>query len=156
MSTLTAPLSAVAALEPPSPDTLIRLNQIHERTLAFPQAEIATEHLFHGGMYARTIRLEPETLMNGSLIRRATVLIVHGACAVIAGDRLVELEGYNVIPGCAGRKQTFVTRGPVEMTMIFPTQVATVEEAEDEVFAEAEELMSRKDSSRDTIRITGQ
>ena len=59
-------------------------------------------------------------------------------------------------PGCAGRKQLFWTRGPVEMTMIFPTHAQTVTEAEDEVFAEAEQLQSRKDSSRNTVMITGQ
>jgi len=156
MSTLAIPLPVTAALVPPSPAMLSRLNQIHERTLAFPQAEIATEHLFHGGMYARTIRLEPETIMNGSLIRCATILIIHGSCAVAIGDQVVELSGYNVIPGCAGRKQSFVTRGPVEMTMLYATKITDVAEVEDEVFAEADQLISRKDGSRDTITITGQ
>lgn len=144
------------ALTPASPGMLARLALIHERTLAFPQAEITTAHLLHGGMYTRTIRLDPQTIMNGSLIRKATVLIVQGSCAVLAGDEVLELAGYNVLPGCAGRKQTFVTRGPVEMTMIFPTQAQTVAEAEDEIFAEADQLISRKDGSRDQITITGQ
>jgi hypothetical protein len=68
----------------------------------------------------------------------------------------VELVGYNVIPGCVGRKQSFVTRGPVEMTMIFSTQAENITKAEDEVFAEAGQLISRKNGSRDTITITGQ
>jgi hypothetical protein len=153
---MTIPLPVTAALVPPSPSVLGKLNQIHEWTLAFPQAEIATEHLLHGGMYARTIRLEPETLMNGSLIKLATILIIQGSCAVVIGDRVVELVGYNVIPGCVGRKQSFVTRGPVEMTMIFSTQAENITKAEDEVFAEAGQLISRKNGSRDTITITGQ
>jgi hypothetical protein len=107
-------------------------------------------------MYVRTIRLQPGTVMIGSLIKLATVLIVNGATSVLIGDDRVELEGYNVIPGCAGRKQLFLTRGEVEMTMIFPTKAKTVEEAEDEVFAEADLLMSRRDSSNDTITITGE
>ena len=40
--------------------------------------------------------------------------------------------------------------------MIFPTSVVTVEEAENEIFGEASELMSRKDGSRDMVMITGQ
>jgi hypothetical protein len=156
MSAMTIPLPVTASLVPPSPSVLGKLNQIHEWTLAFPQAEIATEHLLHGGMYARTIRLEPETLMNGSLIKLATILIIQGSCAVVIGDRVVELVGYNVIPGCVGRKQSFVTRGPVEMTMIFSTQAENITKAEDEVFAEAGQLISRKNGSRDTITITGQ
>jgi hypothetical protein len=68
----------------------------------------------------------------------------------------VDLTGYNIIPGCAGRKQLSVTHSPVEMTMIFPTQATTVEEAENEICAEADQLMSRKDNSKDKIMITGQ
>jgi hypothetical protein len=135
---------------------IAQLNEINKLILACPQVEIVTEHLIHGGMYARTIRLQPETKMLGSLVQRATVLIVHGDCSVLIGDRRVELTGFNVIPGCAGRKQLFWTHGFVEMTMIFPTSAQTVTEAEDEAFAEADQLISRKDGSRDTVTITGQ
>ena len=145
-----------AALVPPSPEKLNKLALVQDGLLTFEQIPIATEHLVHGGMYVRTIRLQPGTVMIGSLIKLATVLIVNGATSVLIGDDRVELEGYNVIPGCAGRKQLFLTRGEVEMTMIFPTKAKTVEEAEDEVFAEADLLMSRRDSSNDTITITGE
>jgi hypothetical protein len=62
-------------LTPPSAKTLAALSGLHEWTRQFEQTPIATEHVLHGGMYARTIRLEPETLMNGSFIRRATLLM---------------------------------------------------------------------------------
>lgn len=146
----------VAELVPASPATLAKLNAIHEWTMQFEQTPIGTEHLIHGGMYARTIRLEPETIMNGSLIKAPTILIVHGRCLVVTGDAAVEIDGYNVFPGCAGRKQTFVTRGVVEMTMLYATSAKTVAEAEDEVFAEADLLMSRRDGDRDTITVTGE
>jgi hypothetical protein len=154
MSALTAPLPI--AMVAASPAVLAQLNEINKIILSCPQIELATEHLFHGGMYARTIRLQPGTKMMGSLIKLATVLIVHGDCSVLIGDQRVELTGYNVIPGCAGRKQFFWTHGPVEMTMIYPTSLATVEEAEDEVFAEADQLMSRRDGRGDTIVVTGE
>ena len=154
MSTLTAPLPI--AMFPASPAVLEQLNEINKIILSYPQIELATEHLFHGGMYARTIRLQPGTKMMGSLIKLATVLIVHGDCSVLIGDQRVELTGYNVIPGCAGRKQFFWTHGPVEMTMIYPTTLSTVEEAENEVFAEADQLVSRRDGSGDTIVVTGE
>jgi len=154
MSALVAPITA--ALVPPSPEMLQAIERIHERVLACPQCEIATEHLIHGGMYARTIRLVPGTKMVGSLIRHATILIIQGDCSVLIGDQRIDLTGYNVIPGCAGRKQFFVTLGPVEMTMIYPTSAWTVEEAEDDIFVEADQLVSRRDSSRDQVTITGQ
>ncbi len=145
-----------AALIPPSSAMLDRLDQANLRILSFPQTEIATEHLLHGGMYARTIRLESGIVMMGSLIRLATILILQGDCSVTIGDKEVFFSGYNVLPGCAGRKQLFLTHGSVQMTMIFPTLAKTIEEAENEIFAEADQLMSRKDGSRDTITITGQ
>jgi hypothetical protein len=49
--------------------------------------------------------------MNGSFIKAATLLIIHGPCLMTVGDEVVELEGYNVIPGCAGRKQSFRDQG---------------------------------------------
>ena len=156
MSALAAPLPIFSALIPPSPAMLAQLDEINQLILAQPQVSLVTEHLIHGGMYARTIRLAPETKMVGSLIRLATVLIIHGDCSVLIGDERIELTGYNVIPGCAGRKQLFWTHGPVEMTMLYPTSATGVTEAEDEIFAEADQLISRKDDSRDQVTITGQ
>ena len=146
----------LAALVPPTPAMLEQLAEVNKLILACPQIELATEHLIHGGMYARTIRLQPDTKMMGSLIRLATILIVHGDCSVLIGDERIELTGYSIIPGCAGRKQLFWTHGPVEMTMIFPTSVKTIKDAEDLVFAEADQLMSRRNGSEDQVTITGQ
>ena len=42
------------------------------------------------------------------------------------------------------------------MTMIYPTSAQTVAEAEDEIFADVDQLVSRKDGSRDQVTITGQ
>ena len=145
-----------AALQAASPATLDKLAQVQRAMLTVEQPPLTTEHILHGGMYARTIRLEPGVVMIGSLIKRPTLLIFHGSGSVLAGDDRVDLAGYYVLPGRAGRKQLFVTGGPVEMTMVYATQATTIEEAEDEVFAEAELLQSRKDYSRDTITITGE
>ena len=153
MSALTAP---VYALTPPSPALLDQISQASDVIRRFPQVEVVTEHLLHGGMYARTIRREPGIVAVGSIILRATVLIVNGSCSMMVEDRRIDLTGYNVLPGLPGRKSFSLTHGPVEMTMIFPTAATTVEEAENEIFGEADQLMSRKDGSKDQIKITGQ
>lgn len=145
-----------AALAPTSPETLDKLAVVQKQLLGFEQIPIATEHILHGGMYARTIRMKPGTVLTGSLIKLATMVIINGSTAVFVGDGWAELDGYNVLPASAGRKQLFVTRGTVEVTMIFPTQAQTIEEAEDEVFAEADLLISRRDGGNDTITITGE
>jgi hypothetical protein len=144
------------ALTPPSPEMLDKMNQANDLIRACPQVEIVTEHLIHGGMYARTIRRGPGVVAVGSLILRATILIVSGPCTLVTGDRRIDLHGYNVLPGLAGRKQISLTHGDVEMTMIFPTSAKTVEDAENEIFAEADQLVSRRDGDRDIITITGQ
>jgi len=148
---------APVALTSPSSVVLDKIAQASDIIRQFPQVEVVTEHLIHGGMYARTIRREPGIVAVGSVILRATILIVNGPCSMIGGDgKRIDLTGYNVLPGLPGRKSFSLTHGPVEMTMIFPTSAKTIEEAENEIFAEAEELISRKDGSQDTVTITGQ
>ena len=145
----------IALTAPPS-NTLEKLNQAHEIISSCPQVEILTEHLIHGGMYARTVRRGAGIVAVGSVILRATILIVNGPCSMLVDGRRIDLTGYNVIPGLAGRKSFSLTHGDVEMTMIYPTSARTVEEAENEIFAEADQLMSRKDGSNDQVTITGQ
>jgi hypothetical protein len=135
---------------------LRQLDALNGVILSYEQVPLATEHILHGGMYIRTIRLQPETKMMGSLILKPTILIVHGATSVLIGDERVELDGYNVIPGCAGRKQFFWTHSEVEMTMICKTDAKTVEDAENEIFAEADQLMSRRNGDGDIIVVTGE
>lgn len=146
----------LGGLAPVSHDTLASIEIVHEALLQVADVEVATEHLLHAGMYVRTIRFEPGTVSVGSLIKRPTVLIVNGPCSVMGEGGWIQLEGYNVIPGFAGRKMLRVTRGHCELTMIYATRATTVEEAEAEVFAEADILLSRRGGARDTITITGE
>jgi hypothetical protein len=133
---------------------LEKLTHIQNEILEKPQVEINTEHVIHGGMYIRTIRLGPEVVLVGALVKVSTVLIVSGKTAVFTGEGWIQLDGYHVIPARAGRKQIFVTREETSITMIFRTDAKTVEEAEEEFTDEAEALMSRKNEN-DTVVITG-
>jgi len=119
------------------------------------QVDVVTEHVIHGGMYARTIRLDADIVIAGVHIVLPTLLVVHGDADVLIDDGWVAIRGYGVLPGSAGRKQVFVTRSAVEMTMVFPTQARTVEDAEREFTDEYEKLMSHK-SVRDEVLITGE
>ena len=150
-------VSHAAVLTAASTAVLDRLDRASDLIRQFPQIEVATEHLLHGGMYARTIRRGPGVVAVGSIILRATVLIVCGDCSLVDGDgRVHRFTGYSVLPGMAGRKSLSLTHSEVQMTMIFPTSAKTVEEAENEIFGEAEDLMSRKDGSKDTFVVTGE
>jgi hypothetical protein len=120
------------------------------------QISIATEHVLHGGMYARTIRLKPQDYILGSLINLPTMLILNGCASVLAGNQVIDYEGYNVIPGSAGRQSLFIANSWVELTMIFPTSARTVDEAEEEVFAMCDLLTSRREDSEEWVTITGE
>jgi selenocysteine-specific translation elongation factor len=106
--------------------------------------QVQMEHHLHAGMYARTCRLAANQVITSVLIKIPTLLIVNGDCVVLAGEKWHELKGYNVIPANSRRKQIYVTRGATEITMIFPTDAKTVQEAESEFTDEADSLLSRR------------
>jgi hypothetical protein len=94
-------------LPTPSPEALANIYEVERRVRETKQIEIPTEHLIHGGMYARTVRLAPGVLIVGVLIKVPTVVIVNGDTVTLAGDQWARLTGFNVIPGGAGRKADF-------------------------------------------------
>lgn len=143
------------SLSPSSPDVLAAVYAAQELVGSVDQAEIVTEHLIHGGMYARTLRLGAGVVIVGALLKVPTVVLVHGEVDVFNGDGWVRLEGFSVLAGSAMRKQVFVTRSAVEMTSVFPTTAGTVEEAERAMTDEYEELMSHA-SALDKVWITGE
>lgn len=115
--------------------------------------EVRTEHVIHAGMYARTIAMPAGMVLTGVLLKRPTLLIVTGWAEVLAGEEWLELKGYSVIPASAGRKQVFVSKSAVMITMLFPTEARTVEEAEAQVTDEAPALLSRRQDAN-TVVIT--
>lgn len=146
MNDLTTPLPV---LVPPDAQTLAVLRDIDAQMLELPQTGIAIDHLIHGGMYARTAHVPPDTIVSGALLRRATVLILHGDVSVFTGVDSVRLTGFNVLPGNAGRKQLFRTHTETHMTMVLPSDAQSVDDAEHEFTSEPELLM--KTAGRVTI-----
>lgn len=141
MSKLALPLVTLPAMRSEAVEAVRRFEAISRQR---PQIDIPTQHLLHAGMYARTIRIPAGLVMTGALIKRATVLIVSGDCSVYTGEQVRRLTGYCVLPGCAGRKQVFRTYAETHMTMLFPTNATTAEEAEEEFTDEAHNLMTRR------------
>lgn len=120
------------------------VRQLEELVLKVPQIKIPTNHLFHAGVYARTIMIPAGVILTGALIKIATVLVVSGDVIVYMGEKTKELHGYgNVLAASGGRKQAFVAITDTYLTMIFATKVKSVEAAEDEFTDEANLLFSR-------------
>ncbi len=128
----------IAAMSDTAIDTVRRLEAA---ALEHPQVSIAVDHFLHAGLYSRTV-LVPA----GVMITVPTLLIVRGDTTVYVGDGTMRLEGYHVVRADAGRKQAFVAHGDTHLTMIFPTQAATVEEAEREFTNEVDKLQSRQEA----------
>lgn len=148
--TLSAPsLPAMAA------DDVAKVGRLEAHLRSLDQVEIETQHHFHAGMYARTIRIPAGVVITGALIKIPTLLIVSGHAAVFIGGESVELCGYHVMPGSAGRKQVFYAHADTDLTMLFPTNAKTVEEAEAEFTDEASLLMSRNQANDPFVFFTG-
>lgn len=137
------------------PAAINRVRELEAAALALPQVAICTHHVLHAGVYARTICIPAGVALTGAEIKLATLLIIHGRVRVgTDDDEPIELDGYNVIPASAGRKQAFLALTDTHLTMIFPTRAITVAQAEDEFTDEAARLFSRIGAN--TIQITGE
>lgn len=139
-----------------SQDDIAKVRRLESALAELPQIEIVTEHVLHGGMYARTICIPAGVALTGVFIRVPTVLVFDGHATVNAGEDPVTLEGYHVLAASAGRRQAFITLADTRLTMIFATQARTVEEAENEFTDEAHLLASRHADAMNVINITGE
>ncbi len=147
-------LSIAAALPATNETIRDKIERLTVASLEHKQTEIPTHHVIHGGMYLRTIMLPKGTLLTGALIKIPTTLIISGDVLALVGDNAIRYQGYNILPGSAGRKQAFLAQEDTYMTMMFPTAANTVVEAENEFTDEAERLFSRYNEN--TIIITGE
>lgn len=150
------PIATRPALGAMTPAAISLARRAERIARSKPQLALSTGHVFHAGMYARTITIPANAMITGALIKRATLLIVNGDCSVFTGDEQpMRLTGYHVLPASAGRKQVFITYADTRLTMIFPTQAKSVEAAEAEFTDETELLLSRESKS-DLVVITGE
>lgn len=149
-------LSITAGLPAPSADVMGKICEIERRIQERPQIEIQTEHVLHGGMYARTVRLAPGFAIVGVMVKVPTVLILNGDAMVLVGEDWKQLTGYHVITGSAGRKGVFIALQPTVLTMICASNAKTVEQAEADFTDEAENLLSRRQDGNDLVMVTGE
>ena len=152
-------MSDLAVQFPCLPPTLVevldKLNLAQEKLLSADQVPIKTDHVIHGGLYSRTITMPPDVVLIGALIKVPTIVITVGSALVLSGSDWATIDGYQVLPASAKRKQVFISRGPLIITMIFPTSAKTVEDAEAEFTNECELLLSRR-QDLNTVTITGE
>ena len=139
-----------------STESIGKVAVLEREILKMPQVHIDTAHLIHGGMYARTIMIPAGTVLTGALIKIPTILIAQGDAIVYIGNDTIELSGYSVLPASANRKQAFIAKTDTYLTMIFPSRVSNIKEAEHEFTDEAASLFSRNGVEKNHINITGE
>jgi hypothetical protein len=132
-------------------DAVAAVARLEAEILKLPQVEIETHHAFHGGMYARTIMIPAGVVLTGALIKIPTILVISGEALVHTSTGPLEVRGYHVLLGGAGRKQAFVAKTDTYLTMVFPCSATTVEEAEAEFTDEADRLFSRRSDAVNTV-----
>lgn len=152
---MTLPAMMQPAIRAMSPMAVARVRSLEAVIRQHEQIELVTHHLLHAGMYHRTVTLQAGAVIAGAEVKRATVLTICGDATVAIGDgESMRMTGYSVIPASAGRKQAFVMHAETHLTMSFPTQAQTVEEAEVEFTDETDLLMSRQ--GENVVTITGE
>lgn len=144
----------VPSLPAMSTAAIRQVTDFETRLLAEPQLASETTHVLHAGMYSRTMRLAPGTVITGAQIKVPTLLVIHGDCMVWLGMAAQRITGFGTIPAAAGRKQVFRALTETHINMIFPTTARTVEEAEREFTDDHERLASRRSDHRNHVIIT--
>jgi len=143
-------------LAPTSPAAIEKVRALTGILLQAPQTKFVTEHMLHGGLYTRTVRLPADTVCTAVLILVPTVLITSGKATIYSDDELIHVEGYRVLPGSAGRKIAFVTHSDFSMSMLFTSEAKTVDEAQKEFTPEHELLVPLDRADEHLVLITGE
>lgn len=137
--------SAVTQLLPAlAPAARERVYAFEQELLKQQQVPVFIIHTLHAGVYARSMLMPQGMVLTGALMKIPTLLIVSGELQVFNGEHTERFSGYNVLQGAAGRKSLMLAITDVNMTMLFATQAATVDEAEREFTDEYEKLQTRK------------
>lgn len=82
--------------------------------------------------------------LTGAQIKIPTILIISGDTLIYGENGATRYTGYHVALGQCGRKQAFYALQDTYLTMFFPTDATTVDEAEKAFTDEYEKLLSRK------------
>lgn len=138
------------------PEALEKVRDLEAALRELPQVDVATDHVLHGGMYARTVCIPAGVAITGAFIRVPTLLIVDGDATVNATEEAVRLVGRHVLAASACRRQAFFAHADTHLTMVFATRAKNVHQAEEEFTDEAHLLASRTPGAENRITITGE
>lgn len=142
-------------LPPTTPDALEQVFVLEAQMSAMKQIPITTEHVLHGGVYTRTIKIPAGVMITGALIKIATTLTISGQADLIVGEgEKIGVDGFAVLPAEKNRKTVFLAKTDTFVSMAFATTAQTVEVAEREFTDETDKLKSH--DNLNVVTVTGE
>lgn len=127
----------------PSVEDVRRLEDV---ILQFPQIDLSTTHLTHGGMYARTILIPAGTVLTGALTNMDNICVLFGDITVTTDEGPQHLRGFHVLPAKAGAKRAGVAHADTWWTTLIATDATDLDEIEKQMTDEHDGLQTnRKD-----------
>lgn len=129
------------AFAPPTPE---QVRKLEDHLAKMPQVDFQTQHLVHGGMYARTIFIPAGTVLTGAMLKAENICVVHGDITVTTDEGVRRLTGFHVLPATAGHKRAGLAHADTWWTAIVQTDLGDVEAIENSVTDEAHRLGTRR------------
>ena len=120
------------------------------------QVHLATHHVLHGGMYARTVLVQKGVAIVGAEIKVPTIVIINGKVDVNLDDGFETFTGYHVLAASMGRKQVFIALEDTYITMMLATDASRVCDAEQVFTDDYDRLASRSSEANNIEIITGE
>ena len=124
--------------------TISDVKRLEELILQAPQVDLLTTHNLENGMYARTIYLQPGTVLTGAVHKTDHINIVFGDITVTTDEGVQRITGYHVINTKAGSKRAGFAHAATAWTTICKTTKTSLEEIEDELVEDAGMLQTRQ------------
>ena len=151
----TSELTVTKEALPAMSDTAIsKVREYSTKIGELPQLPLKTFHLFHAGIYTRTICIFKNTIMTSVLVKCGTLVTINGDVTVSVGTHETRYTGSHIIPVSAKRKLGYYAHEDTWITMQFATDAKTVEEVEPQFTDEVEKLMSHR--YMNDITVTGE
>lgn len=155
MDLVDAAQARVALLD--GPPTIEAARRAEAFLQSLPQVEIATTHVVHKGMVARTIFIPKGAGVSGMLTNLDNVNVMCGDIEVTTDDGPKRLTGYHVIPANAGFKRIGLAHEDTWWTTFWKSDLTDIEAIEDEMTSESHLLQTRRAliAQRNTIELEG-
>lgn len=149
-------LTTEQALKPMTAEGMAKVFEVERILRTLPQENCPIKHVIHAGIYSRTILLKAGVAIAGVRIKVPSQMVVSGHCVISHGDHSVTCNGFDVLTAPAGRKTAVLAIADTYITMMYPTQAQTLEEAERQATDDYDDLASHDPNYPNIVVITGE